>query len=227
MDRPVWPVAVAAVLVGLVVAIVAFVAGRSTAPDRQGGGASASASASAIRVVSGVPVGIARSKAGALAAADNYVAVGSETVFQDPPRYATLVRQTYSTSYQAKAIREAQAARKRMPTLMDQYAQGRRGLALVAARRLDSYSADAARVTTWTAGISWGPGRPAGQRWYFTETNLRWANDRWRVDSIDEAKRPAPTPGVVRYSDKASLAQGAFDRDLTDMTAPTYGTEAP
>jgi hypothetical protein len=124
-------------------------------------------------------------------------------------------------------MREAEVARERMRNLASQYAAGRKGLALVAARRLENYTNERARVTTWTAGISWGPGRAAGQRWFFTETALRWANDRWRVERIDESERAAPTPGVVRYSDKAALSREAFERELDGMTAPTYGSAAP
>jgi len=220
-----WPVIMAIIVGVVVVAALGWVVGHSSAP---GGAAEAQgqrATSGPIRSIEGVPVGVQRDRAGALAAADNYVAVGSETVLQDPDRYATLVRQTYAATYQRTAIREAQAARKRMSELVSQYAAGRRGVALVAARRLDEYTSDKAKVTTWTAGVSWGPGRPAGQRWYFTETALILDGDRWRVEEIDESKRSAPTPGVVRYSDKASLEQEAFDRGLEGMTAPAYGAE--
>lgn len=220
-----WPVIVAGVLGLLVVATLGWVAGRSSAPDGSAG--ADGAHSSAVEIVNGVPVGVEHSRAGALAAADNYVAVGSETVLQDPARYARLVRETYAPSYQPVALREARAARAETTNLAAQYAAGRKGLALVAARRLDSYAGDQARVTTWTAGISWGPGRAAGQRWFLTETALRWTGDRWRVERIDESRRAAPTPGVVRYSDKAALNRDVFDRELDGMTAPSYGAQTP
>lgn len=218
-----WPVIAAALIGILVVAAIGWIAGRASAPEEAAQAQAVDAPRSAIEIVNGVPVGVARTRAGALAAADNYVAVASETVLQDPARYARLVRETYEPSYQAVALREAQAARARMTNLAEQYAAGRKGLALVAARRLDSYTGARAHVTTWTAGISWGPGRAAGQRWFFTETTLGWSGDRWRVEHIDESERSAPTPGVVRYSDKAALSREAFERELDGMTAPTYG----
>jgi hypothetical protein len=226
MNRPRWPIIVAACFGALVIAAAGFFVGRGSAPE----GSSADANGQprgAIRTASGVPIGVDHSKAGALAAADNYVAVASETVLQDPARYAALVRETYVEGYQATALREARVARGRMTTLLAEYAAGRRALALVAARRLEAYSSDRARITTWTAGISWGPGRSPGQRWFLAEVTLRWTGDRWRVERSNESKRSAPTPGVVRYSDRNALTRAAFERELNGMTAPAYGTEAP
>ena len=95
-----WPV-IAAVLVGaLIVAGIGWVAGRSSAPEGSAQAQSADDRRSAVRLVDGVPVGVEHTRAGSLAAADNYVAIGSETLLQDPPRYARLVREAYAASYQ-------------------------------------------------------------------------------------------------------------------------------
>jgi len=166
-------------------------------------------------------------RAGVLAAADNYVAVGSETVLQDPQRYATLVRETFAPGYQTRAIREGQALRRRSSASIANYEAGGRALAVVASRRLDAYSDQVAKVTTWTAGVSWGPDRRPGQRWFFTETSQRWDGGRWRVDRLDESTRVAPAPGLVRYSDKSAVDTGTFDSELRDMTAPSYGVATP
>ena len=223
-----WGVIAGVVVAVILVGAIGWLIGRSGGPEASADADNGAQGGSpAVRLINEVPVGAQRSRAGALAAADNYVAVASETALQDPPRYAALVRETYVRSYQTRAIREAQAARRRQSELIAQYEAGRRGLALIAARRLDEYTDDAARVTTWTAGVSWGPGRPAGQRWFFTETRLQWVDDRWRVASIDESERVAPTPGVVRYSDRSALTRELFERELDGMTAPAYGTESP
>ena len=221
-----WGVIAGGVVAVILVGAIGWIIGRSGGPEASAKRGATGVGA-AVRLVDDVPVGVQHSRAGALAAADNYVAVASETALQDPTRYATLVREAYVGSYQARAIREAQAARRRQSELISQYEAGRRGLALIAARRLDEYADDVALVTTWTAGVSWGPGRAAGQRWFFTETRLRWVDDRWRVASIDESERVAPTPGVVRYSDRSALTRELFERELEGMTAPSYGTESP
>jgi len=220
-----WPL-IAAALIGTIVAVtIGWAIGRSSAPDQPA--QADAAPAGAIRLDDGVPIGIEHSRAGALAAADNYVAVSSETVIQDPARYANLVREAFDAPYQGQAIREAQALRRRSTETIANYEVGGRAMAIVAARRIERYAGQRARVTTWTAGLSWGPGRAPGQRWFFTETRLRWAGDRWRVERIDESERPAPTPGVVRYSAKIALRTETFERDLRDMTAPTYGAPSP
>jgi hypothetical protein len=216
-----WPLIVAVALGAIVTAAIGWVVGHSSAPNEP---AQASRQpAGAIRVVDGVPIGIEHSRAGALAAADNYVAVSSETVLQDPGRYANLVREAFDEPYQGPAIREGQALRRRSTETISNYQAGGRAMAIVAARRLERYAGLRARVTTWTAGLSWGPGRAPGQRWFFTDTRLRWTGDRWRVERIEESERAAPTPGVVRYSAKTALRTETFERELRDMTAPTYG----
>jgi hypothetical protein len=217
-----WPIIAAAVVGALIAAAIGWTAGRSTAPDRSPR-AQGDTAPGAIRLVADVPIGVEHSRAGALAAADNYVAVSSETVLQNPARYASLVREAYATAYQTTAMRQGQALRRRSAASIANYDAGGRALAIVAARRLDRYTGDRARVTTWTGGFSWGPDRPPGQRWFFTETSMRWDAGRWRVERIDESVRPAPTPGVVRYSDKSALRLDAFDRELRGMTAPAYG----
>ena len=222
-----WPVIAAGLIGVLVVAVIGWMAGRASAPEGSAAASDGGAVAGAIRVVDGVPVGVEHTRAGALAAADSYVAVSSETVLQDADRYRTLVQEAFDTKYQAKALTEGEALRARSSSSIANYEAGGRALAIVAARRLDEYAGTRAKVTTWTAGVSWGPERRPGQRWFFTETSLRWDGGRWRVERIDESDSAAPTPAVVRYSKRSALSAEAFDRELRGMTAPAYGVQSP
>ena len=214
---PIAGVVVAVVLAG----VIGWFAGRSSAPDSAKAESGGSAGA-AIRVVDGVPIGVQHSRAGALAAADNYVTFATETAIQDPERYERLVRRAYAPEYQATALREGSDARRLSPRLVDEYRNGRKGLAIVAARRLDSYSADRADVTTWRAGVVWSATSEPFTQWFLTETQLQWDGERWRVAKTDDSRRTAPAP-PIRYEDRDGLRSETFDRELRGMRAPFYG----
>ena len=142
---------------------------------------------------------------------------------QDPAAYGRLVRAVWVPEGQDGALQEGETSRQRSTAAVENYAAGGRGLAIVAARRLDTYDGTRAEVTTWTAGFNWGPRQRPGQRWFLTETTLRWDGQRWRVERMEEAQRPAPAPARVGYDDAASLKTATFDRELRGMTASTYG----
>jgi hypothetical protein len=219
-----WPLVVVAVAAALLIAGAAWAGGRAvSAPDTPGGGNEGAGMQSAVHTIEGVAVGVQRSRAGALAAADNYVARVTETIVQDPAAYAHLVRIVWVPEGQDGALREGESTRERSAVAVENYVAGGRGLAIIAARRLDTYDGTRAEVTTWTAGFNWGPQQRPGQRWFLTETTLRWDGQRWRVETMDEANRPAPAPARVGYTDSASLKTDTFDRELRGMTAPTYG----
>jgi hypothetical protein len=219
-----WPLVVAAVVAAVVIAGAAWAAGRASAPDTPAAGDEAPTGGSAaVRTIDGVPVGVQQSRAGALAAADNYVARVTETIVQDPNAYEQLVRSFWVPEGQDAALEEGNRTRERSAAAVENYAAGGRGLAVVAARRVDTYDGTRAEVTTWTAGLNWGPRQRPGQRWFLTETTLRWDGQRWRVEDMSEASRPAPAPARVGYDDRASLESATFDRELRGMTAPTYG----
>ena len=94
---------------------------------------------------------------GALAAADNYLALASQSIEQDPAVFAALVAQAYAPRVRARTLAQAQELRASDPQNMSNYRQGGRGIAVIAARRLDSYTPAGARVTTWLGGFVWGP----------------------------------------------------------------------
>ena len=216
-----WPVIAAAVVGILVVAAIGWVAGRSSAPEAAAEALSGG-DAAAVEFQDGIPVGVENSRAGVLAAADNYVTTASETSVQDAARYERLVRAVYATDYQATALREAEEVRADAPELVDAYRNGRHGVAVVAARRLDSFASGRAHVTTWRAGVVWSSAEKPFSQWFLTETDLEWDGQKWRITRIDDARHPAPAP-PVRYQDRAALRASTFERELRGMTAPIYG----
>jgi hypothetical protein len=203
----------------IALAVVAFVllgldlAGQSGGEGRAVG---------AIKLEGGVPIGVEHTPAGALAAADNYLAASSQALEQDPGAFGALVARVYAPANREQTLAEAQQLRLSDPVGMSNYSEGGRGLALVAARRLDSYTSDSATVTSWLAGFVWGPHLPPRQSWNLVDTTLAWSSGRWLVVSSQTDPMPAPVPAIV-YVDGPNNGVAAFSR-LAGMTAPFYGS---
>ena len=148
-------VAVAAVAV-IALALVLMVGERSRVVVR-------TREVSPVEVVGGVPVGVERSPAGALAAAERYVSVSAQTLEQDPSVFARLVGEVYAPAVRERVLEEAREIRSSDTLNMANYARGGRGLAVIAAQQLVSFSPAAASVRCWLEGIVWGPGSRRGR----------------------------------------------------------------
>jgi hypothetical protein len=219
-----WPVIAGGIVGILVVAAIGWIAGRASAPGE--GSAQASdggAIAGPVRVVDGVPVGVEHSRAGAVAAADNYVARAAETIVQDPAAFTRLVRKVWQPDAQSKALADGKNSRKRAPDAVANYAAGGRGLAVTAARKLESYDNVRASVLAWGAGFIWGPDKRPTQRWFLARTTLVWTGEQWNVDALDELPDAAPTPYRVIVGRDGADSAALFDDALDGMSAPIYG----
>jgi len=186
-------------------------------------GGQARASAVAIELLGGVPVGVERSPAGALAAADEYLALSSQTLEQNPAVFGELVGGAYAPEVRPRVLNEARQIRASDPQNMANYTHGGQGVAVIAARRLDSYTAASATVTSWLEGIVWGPHLPPRQTWNLIDTTLSWRGGRWLVLDEHLDATPAPVPAVV-YVQGTSDTAGAFAR-LAGMSSPVYGAD--
>jgi hypothetical protein len=210
-----------AALAGALTVLVLLVALLLTSVLGLRGSKQASA-AGAIRLVDGVPVGVQDTQAGALAAADNYLAVASQSIEQDPQVFSALVAQAYAPQARSGTLAQARQIRAADVQNMANYREGGRGIAVIAARRLDSYTPASATVTSWLGGFVWGPQFSPRQTWNLVDTTLDWQAGRWLVLSSDTDPTPAPVPSIV-YVDGPNDRAPAFDR-LEGMTAPFYGT---
>jgi hypothetical protein len=202
-------------LLALATLATGVLVGRATAPaDHE--------PATAVASVAGVPVGVADTPAGALAAADNYLALASQSVEQDPAGFAALVHAVYAPSARAATLAQAARVREADVAGMRNYAQGGRAVAVIAARRLDHYTPTRATVTSWLGGFEWGPTLAPRQSWNLIDTTVTWHNGRWLVISMDTEVTPAPVPSTV-YIDGHNNQSSVFDSRLAGMTAPFYG----
>jgi len=204
-------------LAGLSLALTVAVVLLASAPSRP------SVSRAAIKTIGGVLVGQRDTPAGALAAADNYVALASQTIEQSPGKFAALVAHDYLPSARATALTEAEQARSEDAQDMRNYREGGHGLALIAAHRLVQYTRSSASVTSWLAGIVWGPNLTPRQTWNIVQALLAWRDGRWLIASIQVTTTAAPVPAVVYVQGENDRAS-AFDRVLAGMSAPLYGS---
>jgi hypothetical protein len=209
-------VALAGALAVCVLALAAVVV-LDLARAGHGGG-----QAPAVQLIGGVPVGVQDTPAGALAASDNYLALASQSIEQDPAVFAALVTQAYAPEVRERTLAEARRVRTADAKNMSNYREGGRGIAVIAARRLDAYTARQATVTSWLAGFVWGPRLPPRQSWNLVDTTLTWHAGRWLVLASHTDGTPAPVPSIV-YVDAENNQAGAFAR-LAGMSAPFYGT---
>jgi hypothetical protein len=208
-----------AVIALIAVSLVAFVLlGLDLA--RQSGGRGAATAA--IELERGVPVGVKHTPGGALAAADNYLADSAQTLEQDPGAFGQLVAKVYAPAQRAQTLAQAQQLRLSDPTGIGNFSEGGRGLAVVAARRLDRYTPSSATVTSWLAGFVWGPHVSPRQSWNLVDTTLIWRSRRWLVLSSQTDATPAPVPAIV-YTAGHSDSLAAFSA-LIGMTSPFYGS---
>jgi hypothetical protein len=216
-ERGFSPLAAIAAVLALCVLIVALL--LLVTLGSGGGGEPASG---AVELSNGVPVGVQHTRAGALAAADNYLALSSQSIEQDPPAFAALVAHAYVPQARARALTEARQLRSSDVQNMSNYQQGGRGIAVVAARRLDSYTPQSATVTSWLGGFVWGPHLAPRQSWNLVDTTLHWQAGRWLVLASATDATAAPVPSIV-YVEASNNRAPAFQR-LAGMTAPFYGS---
>ncbi len=218
MRERTWPRSALVAVTVCVLAVVVLL-GAVLASD---GGSGGRGPAGAVELVGGVPVGVRDTPGGALAAADNYLVVASQSVEQTPAAFAGLVAQVYAPGIRASTLAQAQQLRTSDVQNMSNYRQGGRGVAVVAARRLDSYTPRRATVTSWLGGFEWGSHLAPRQTWNLVDTTLQWRAGRWLVEASSTDPALAPVPSIV-YVDGGNDRMGAFAR-LAGMTGPFYGS---
>jgi hypothetical protein len=173
--------------------------------------------------VGGIPAVVDHSPTGALAAADNYVAVSYDSVERDPPRDTRLIDTVYAPAIRMSAITGAAAVRAQNPGAMSFWARGGENLSLIGARRLDYYYGDEAQVTTWNVDVFWGPDRPPKQAWVLTQTSLEWSGSLWLVTATTTLPTAGPVPAFTPQANAANDSARAFGAALAGFSAPSYG----
>jgi hypothetical protein len=198
----------------IVLALGAFALGFAIAPSGDGPGSSRPAGAGPARTVAGVPVGYARSAAGAVRAAGEFVRA------QGSPRWATPATRRAGLAAMAtptEAVR-LDAIARRAPSqgpdsLTAALAAGRPAayVNVPLAYALRSYRPDRARVSLWLLDVSATATAAPVEHYRTLELRLVWRHGDWRIAAM--AGRPGPIPrGEGAYS-----TPGSFMRTLASM----------
>jgi hypothetical protein len=175
-----------------------------------------------IRLEHGVPVGVLDTPAGAVAAADNYVASEDDALLSSDE-----LRRVVNTVWapQERQVELAQpfpaAALAGKPTSF----AGLSLTAAVAADRLESFTRQGAEIGVWEEITVWSPTVVPTQRWTLDTVTLAWGSGRWLVTTRSASPDSAtPVPAWTSGTAQDRTSQ-AFDTRLAGMSAPYYGGE--
>ena len=178
----------------------------------------------AIRLEHDVPVGVLDTRAGAVAAADNYVATEDDSLLS-PSQIRAVVDTEWAP--QERAVELAQpflaAALAGEPATLD----GLKLTAAVAADKLQAYSPQSAQVSVWSEITIWSSTVAPTQRWTLDTVTLAWDSGRWLVTSRSTAPDSSTPVPVWTSGDMRDRASATFDTRLADMSAPYYSGGTP
>jgi hypothetical protein len=172
-----------------------------------------------VGVASGIPVGYARTREGAVAAAVAYVSTGQAILGMAPAEVETAVRRM-ATGDAGEAIladtharlAAARAALEGSDTPIE-YRQA------ALAVRVDAFSQERARVAVWNVGILSREGvAPPQAGWAISTFDLAWERNDWKVAA--ETIEPGPAP--VTNAAVAPATSAELRRRLVGFAA--YGS---
>jgi len=151
------------------------------------------------RVVGGVGVGYARSRAGAVAAATNYVKVLTSPILFNPEQRRAAIRRLAAPEAVEALQRSYDASTPRVAESLLLPADGGTGgirvmlVAVPVSYRVEKYDQDGATVAIWQTTIGGtNGGAPVLQAWGTTTVTLRWAGGDWK--QVSASSRPGPVP---------------------------------
>jgi hypothetical protein len=169
------------------------------------------------RVVNGVPVGYARSQAGAVAAATNFASLLSSRLIFDPARrhqaIATLAAPEARAALQrdfdqtvplvAKSLRVSAGGSSADQVLLR---------AIPVGWHLDRYDGDRAQVRIWATGLGGSTrGVPVHEVWGVITIQLRWVDGDWKELSTATTDGPVPVADDTAPSSASVLVPQAQD----------------
>ena len=204
----------ALVLIG---AAAAFFVGRATAPDEATSKPDSDREASTndpgpTDELNGVPIGYARSEAGAIEAATNFARVMG-TTDGDFDAYFSAMETIAAAEWRNDAEELAQNG---IDFVMDRYGEGGTLTFVPVRYRVEQFSDSDATVAVWGVTLSSGPKvQGLDQTWVTGTIHLGWVTDDWRV--VGGESTPGPSPRMLNDS---NTTPGDLDGFLEYERAP-------
>lgn len=201
--------AVLAVGVGIVLVLVGFVAGRRSAPAAPAPAPTQKAAESGsvlgpTDIGSGVPLGYAHSKQGAVAAAVNFAGVLTSQRLVDRDGYLKAVREITAPEAADAQLKKAGEYLDTLENSRHLIAKAQFGFAvsiryMPAGYQLVSYENDKATVKVWGSTVLGLEQEPLPvEAWGTTTFQLRWTGSDWRM--VDQrAETTTTVPQVVQH----------------------------
>jgi hypothetical protein len=198
-----WIVIAGIALAAVVLLVVSFVIGRSTAPS-SGGSATRVVNAPGgpgpTRVVNGVPVGYAHTQAGAVAAATNYLETFYGTLVTQPDKYRAAIEEMSAPEARSNLSSLASNNMLGQQNLITYAAQGRTAvdrLIPLAYKQL-SYSNGNAQVSIWFESLTAVDGVVSlREGWATTAVSVDWIDGDWKLSNIPAGPGPGASFGPV------------------------------
>ena len=190
----------------LALVLAAYFVGRSTSSDPSPrvpqSGANQTPDPGPTSELNGVPVGYARSEAGAIAAATEFARVmagGSA----DESAFITAMETLSAPGWRERA---QELARNSAQFVRDQYGESASISFYPLRFKLADFSATAATVHLWGVAVAYpGDGSRAEESWLIGEVRLSLVDDDWRVSG--QRSSAGPTPRLLQDEEGS-----AFDR---------------
>jgi hypothetical protein len=176
------------------------------------------------RLEGGVPLGYARTRAGAVAAAGNYAATLGGPLFLEPARYRAALGLIAAPELRPRLRVGAAGSASYLDAETGLLSRRRRGEPAIARTVPIGYAVDeyrdrrVAAVRVWFTSVMGRAARPGVvQSWGTITLRLRWMGD-WRLAGWSDATGPAPPAVGDPRPDAASAALITATTDLREFT---------
>ena len=159
------------------------------------------------RVIDGVGVGYARSEAGALAAATEFINVGGGSLAGDEHAYLAALQRMAAPEWRANA---RETGRNAVAFFTERYGADAFAVTVPVAHEVIDSTPDTATIEIYSVMLASGSELPRGEQlWGLSRIQLRWVDGDWKLSSEDNVAAPAPAfvPGE-RPGDVGSILRG-------------------